>query len=111
MVGVGFALMVVAAWFAFVDRVRKREWSGLLLRVVALAAPLGFVALEAGWIVTEVGRQPWIIYGVMATRDAVTPARQIATTFAAFSVLYTVLGIALVVLLRRLAEQRVIEHG
>ena len=40
---------------------------------VALAAPLGFIAVEAGWTVTEVGRQPWIIYGVLRTRDALTP--------------------------------------
>jgi cytochrome bd ubiquinol oxidase subunit I len=69
------------------------------------------VALEAGWIVTEVGRQPWVINGVMATRDAVTPAPHVAITFAAFTVLYSVLGAALITLLRRLAQQNTAAHG
>ena len=43
------------------------------LRLLVVVSPLGLVAIEAGWMVTEVGRQPWIVYGVMRTRDAVTP--------------------------------------
>ena len=63
--------------------------------------PLGFVAIEAGWIVTEAGRQPWIIYGVMRTEDAVTPMRWIAAPFAVFTALYLFLAVMVVVLLRR----------
>jgi cytochrome d ubiquinol oxidase subunit I len=65
---------------------------------------LGFLALQAGWIVTEVGRQPWVIYGVMRTRDAVTPATEVGASLVGFAVLYTALGIVVVVLLRRLAR-------
>jgi cytochrome d ubiquinol oxidase subunit I len=80
-------------------------------RCDALAAPLGFVALEAGWIVTEIGRQPWVINGVMATRDAVTPAPHVGLTFLGFTVLYSVLGATLTALLRRLARQTTAPHG
>jgi cytochrome bd-type quinol oxidase subunit 1 len=66
--------------------------------------PLGFLALEAGWIVTEVGRQPWVIYGVMRTADGVTPRGDVPVTLFGFSVLYLLLGIALVALLRGLAS-------
>ncbi len=74
-----------------------------VLRALVAVSPLGFLALEAGWFVTEVGRQPWTIYGVMPTADAVTPVQQVAWTFLGFSLVYLVLGVALVVLLRRLA--------
>jgi cytochrome d ubiquinol oxidase subunit I len=72
-----------------------------LLRALAAAGPLGFVAIEAGWVVTEVGRQPWIIYGVMRTEEAVTPMRWIAAPFVVFTVLYIFLGIIVFFLLRR----------
>lgn len=102
MVGSGFALIGIGVlyWLAY--------WRGmadnrLLLLLLALASPVGFIALEAGWIVTEVGRQPWTIYGVMRTAEAVTPAEDVATTFFVFSALYLGLGLVLVMLLRHLA--------
>ncbi|MFN9114365.1 MAG: cytochrome ubiquinol oxidase subunit I, partial [Bacteroidota bacterium] len=58
------------------------------------AAPLGFIALEAGWTVTEVGRQPWIVQGVLRTADAVTPMPGLGVTFALFTVLYLGLAVA-----------------
>jgi cytochrome d ubiquinol oxidase subunit I len=105
MVGAGSALLVLSAWFWFVYwRRRDQLWDRRnLLRATALAMPLGFIGLEAGWVVTEVGRQPWIIQGVMRTADAVTPAAGVPLMFFAFSVLYAVLGITVIVLLRRLA--------
>ena len=75
-----------------------------LLRALVLSGPLGFLALEAGWIVTEVGRQPWVIYGIMRARDAVTPAGGVAVSLAAFTLLYAGLAVALILLLRRLAR-------
>jgi cytochrome d ubiquinol oxidase subunit I len=66
-----------------------------------LAAPLGFIALEAGWTVTEVGRQPWIVQGILRTADAVTPMPGLGVTFALFTVLYIGLAIAVVFLLWR----------
>jgi cytochrome d ubiquinol oxidase subunit I len=65
------------------------------------AAPLGFIALEAGWTVTEVGRQPWIVQGVLRTADAVTPMPGLGVTFALFTVLYLGLAVAVVFLLWR----------
>ena len=71
------------------------------LRLVTLCGPLGFVAIEAGWTVTEVGRQPWIIHGVMRTSEAVTPMPHLVVPFATFTVLYFFLALVVGVLLRR----------
>ncbi len=109
MVGAGFLMIGVAGWYwwAWVrDRRAGRDWSvrRRLLWALVLSAPLGFLALEAGWIVTEVGRQPWVIYGIMRTRDAVTPAGGVAVSLAGFSLLYAGLTVTLILLLRRLAR-------
>ena len=66
---------------------------------------LSIVALECGWIVTEVGRQPWIVYKVMRTEDAVTDASGVSFTLAAIVLLYTVLGVATVVILRAMSRR------
>jgi cytochrome d ubiquinol oxidase subunit I len=72
-----------------------------LLRALVLASPLGFLAIEAGWVVTEVGRQPWIIYGVMRTSEAVTPMPGLWVPMITFSLLYCVLAVVVVWLLKR----------
>ena len=59
------------------------------------------MAIEAGWVVTEMGRQPWIIYGVMRTADAVTPMPGLVVPFVTFTLVYIALSVILVVLLRR----------
>jgi cytochrome d ubiquinol oxidase subunit I len=104
MVGCGFALLAGGALFWLV-RLRKREAPRWLLALVALASPLGFFALEAGWIVTEAGRQPWIVYHVLRTREAVTPRTDVGATLLLYVVLYLALSVALVGLLRRLARE------
>jgi cytochrome bd ubiquinol oxidase subunit I len=71
------------------------------LKALVLVSPLGFVALEAGWMVTELGRQPWIIYHLMRTRDAVTSMPNVTITFFAMTALYVILGIIVVWLLSR----------
>ena len=63
------------------------------------------VALECGWIVTEVGRQPWIVYEVMRTEDAVTGASGIWVSFGLVLALYTALGVATVLVLRSMARR------
>ena len=103
MVACGMALIALGLWFWWTRRRRPALDAPWLLRALVVGSPLGFIALEAGWIVTEVGRQPWVIYGVMRTRDGVTPVDDVPLTLLGFSVLYLVLGIALVVLLRALA--------
>jgi cytochrome d ubiquinol oxidase subunit I len=110
MVGAGLAMLGLGLWFWaawWLDRRAGRGWRGRkwLLRAMVLATPLGFLALEAGWIVTEVGRQPWIIYGVMRTATAVTTAPGVALTFAGFVALYTGLMLTLVFLMRRRAAE------
>lgn len=102
MVGSAFAMIGLGLWF-WLPRRRRREPGRWLLRALVAGSPLGIVALEAGWIVTEAGRQPWIVHGVMLTRDGVTPVSGVTATFFGFSVLYLVLGTALALLLRRLA--------
>jgi len=72
-----------------------------LLRGLVAAGPLGFLAIETGWVVTEVGRQPWIIYGVMRTREAITPIPGLVVPFVIFTAVYIFLAIVVVFLLRR----------
>ncbi len=71
------------------------------LAALVLCTPLGFLSVEAGWVVTELGRQPWVIRGVMRTADAVTPLGGLYLPFAFFFALYAVLGTAALLLLRR----------
>ena len=102
MVVSGFIMMGLAVWAGW------RWWRGhdlqretALLRALAIASPLGFVAIESGWVVTEVGRQPWIIYGVMRTSEAVTPMPGLWVPMITFTLLYGVLGLVVVWLLKR----------
>ena len=75
----------------------------LLLWAIFLGMPLGFIGLEAGWFVTEVGRQPWVILGVLRTTDSVTPAQGVFGLFVGFSILYLLLTVTVLVLLFRIA--------
>jgi cytochrome d ubiquinol oxidase subunit I len=102
MVAAGFAMIFVALWAGWRQwRSRSLANSRIFLWAVVAAAPLGFVALEAGWMVTELGRQPWIIQGVMRTADAVTPMPGLIVPFLAISIVYLVLAGAVVMLLIR----------
>lgn len=101
MVACGTAMMAVAALAAYL-RLRGRDLaSPWFLRLLVVSAPLGVIAVEAGWTVTEVGRQPWIIQGLMRTKDAVTPMPHLVVPFATFTLLYLILGVTVVVLLTR----------
>jgi cytochrome d ubiquinol oxidase subunit I len=110
MVGCGFLMLGVAVWYAAARwRLRRREDPAsppagrALLWMLVACAPLGFVALEAGWVVTEVGRQPWVIHGVMRTADAVTPVASVTGSLAVFGLLYAGLLVILIFFLRHLA--------
>ena len=72
-----------------------------LLKLLVCVAPLGFIAIEAGWIVTEVGRQPWIIYGIMKTKDAVTPVPGMDYYLYLFTSIYVLLAITVLWLMQR----------
>src|SRR3954452_20883880 len=106
MVGVGSALIALGVWLAFVWwRRRDIPQTRWFLRAVAVSGVAAIVALECGWIVTEVGRQPWIVYNVMHTKDAVTHASGVWVTFTVVVALYVLLGAALVATVRAMAAR------
>jgi len=94
MVGLGFyfALVTLIGWFMR-NRLTESPW---YLKLMLYSIPLPYIAIELGWTVAEVGRQPWIVYGLMKTKDAVSPiaASQVAVTLIAFILVYGLLGIA-----------------
>ena len=102
MVACGFALLAAALAAGWLWRKHRRlpDTTWFLWSLVSVG-PLGFVAIEAGWMVTELGRQPWIIYGVMRTDQAVTPMSGIAVPFFVFTAVYIFLAVSVVYLLRR----------
>jgi cytochrome d ubiquinol oxidase subunit I len=106
MVGICTALIALGLWLAFAWwRRRDIPQTKWFLRAVAVSGVAAVAALECGWIVTEVGRQPWIVYHVLRTKDAATAAGGVWVTFAAVLALYAVLGTALVVVLRAMARR------
>jgi cytochrome d ubiquinol oxidase subunit I len=105
MVGLAFVFIALSAW-----AVLKRgdpEGSPLLLKLLVFAIPLPYLANELGWTVAEIGRQPWIVYGVMRTADAVSPVAgsQVAISALAFIAVYTLLGAADFYLLAKYARR------
>jgi len=92
----GTLMALVCAWAAFA-LLRRHEIADhrRLLGALAVLTPAGFIATEAGWVVTEVGRQPWIIVGIMRTANAVTPMPGLPVPMVLFALLY--LGLAAVV--------------
>jgi len=107
MVLCGMLMMGVSLWGAGLYWRKRRKKSGdwlasrWFLRALVFAAPLGFIAIETGWTVTEVGRQPWIIYGIMRTSEAVTPMPGLVVPFVTFTLLYVFLAIITAWLLLR----------
>ncbi len=102
MVGSGMLMLALTLcadvlWLKY-RRLPDNRW---LLRGLVAAGPLGFLAIETGWVVTELGRQPWIIYGVMRTREAVTPMPGLAVPFVIFTAVYFFLAMVVMLLLRR----------
>ena len=94
MVGLGLLMIALAAlslWLRRGGRIYHAHW---FLKLCIAMSPAGFVALLAGWVTTEVGRQPWVVYGLLRTVDAATPAvsaRAVATSLAAFVLVYGII--------------------
>jgi cytochrome d ubiquinol oxidase subunit I len=106
MVGICTALIALGAWLGIAWwRRREIPRTPWFLRATAVSGVAAIVALECGWIVTEVGRQPWIVYEVMRTEDAVTQAEGVGVSLAAVLVVYPLLGIATVLVLRAMSRR------
>ncbi|MBA3825076.1 MAG: cytochrome ubiquinol oxidase subunit I [Ktedonobacterales bacterium] len=106
MVGAGFFILLVAGVFGvlYVRGHRTVPTQRWLLWGLAAAGPLAMLAVEAGWFVTEEGRQPWIINGITRVSQAATPSQWMNISFLIFSAIYVVLGVTLVLLLLRVAR-------
>jgi cytochrome d ubiquinol oxidase subunit I len=106
MVGIGTGLVVLGLWGLLI-RLRRRDYatSRWFLRVASISGSAAVAALEAGWIVTEVGRQPWVVYNVLRTEDAVTDHGGIWLTFAIIVTLYALVATGLIGTLRVLARR------
>ena len=106
MVGICTLLILLGLWLAWTwwrrRDIPRTRW---FLRAVAVSGVAAVVALECGWIVTEVGRQPWVVYDVMRTKDAVTGASGVWVTFSAVLALYAALAVATVLILRTMAHR------
>lgn len=102
MVGAGVLMMGIAVLY-FIALLKMKKWlsKAWFLKLFAWATPIGFIAVEAGWTVTEVGRQPWIIQGVMRTADAVTPMPGIHYSFYLFTAVYLSLSVMVIFMLYR----------
>jgi cytochrome d ubiquinol oxidase subunit I len=102
MVGIGFLLgvLTLAYWYARWKRPHWLENKRWLLWGFVVSGPAAFACIEAGWIVTEVGRQPWIVYGYMRTSEAITSSGLVGLMFAAFTLLYIGLSVVTIVTLR-----------
>ena len=102
MIAIGTAMMAIGIMY-FIALWKKRSWlpKKWFLDLFIISTPFGFIAVEAGWTVTEVGRQPWIIQGIMRTSEAVTPMPGIHYTFYLFTVIYFTLSLAVIFLLSR----------
>jgi cytochrome d ubiquinol oxidase subunit I len=109
MVGIGTLLLLLALWYGVtLWRRRRLPVSRWFYRAAVLAGPAVAVALLAGWVVTEVGRQPWIVYEVMRTRDAVTDASGVAWGLAIIALVYLSLTVGTIYTLRRLARRPIV---
>jgi cytochrome bd ubiquinol oxidase subunit I len=111
MVGIGTLLALLGVIFLFVrwrrGRLPESPW---FYRAVALAGPASVVALIAGWVVTEVGRQPWVVWRVMKTDEAVTGASGIPVGYAVLAIVYACVAVGVVWILRRLAKMPLKAH-
>jgi cytochrome d ubiquinol oxidase subunit I len=106
MVGLGTLLFLLSVWYAasWVFR-RRMPTNRLFLLAASCSGVLAVVTLEAGWVVTEVGRQPWIVYNLMKVEDAATANQGVWLTFVCVAVLYVVLGVTTILVLRGMSRR------
>jgi cytochrome d ubiquinol oxidase subunit I len=108
MVGIGTGLVALGVWYWLRRRrggpAPEDRWT---LAAIAAAGPAAFLANELGWLVSELGRQPWIVYGVFRTSSGITSAPGLGVTFTAFTLLYVGLTVLTVWSVRRIAKRPV----
>ncbi|OFZ20106.1 MAG: cytochrome BD ubiquinol oxidase subunit I [Bdellovibrionales bacterium GWB1_55_8] len=102
MVALGSYLLFISLWAAL-TWVRKgwTDYGRKFLIAAVIGGPMGFLAMEFGWIVTEMGRQPWVIYNIMRTSDSVTPMPGLFVPMTVFTLIYLALGVTVISILRR----------
>ncbi len=106
MVALGTAMAVVGVWALFIlARHRDMTAHRRFLLALAIVLPFGFIATEAGWTVTEVGRQPWVVQGVLRTADAVTPMPGVIVPMTLFVILYIALASIVAALVRSMVAE------
>jgi cytochrome d ubiquinol oxidase subunit I len=109
MVGLGTALVLLALWYAWVYWRRRTRLADMrwFLRAAVAAPVAAYIALESGWIVTEVGRQPWIVYEILRTEDAVTNTGEgaVLTSLIVIMCLYAALAVAAVLVIRGMTRR------
>jgi cytochrome d ubiquinol oxidase subunit I len=106
MVGLGTLLFLLSAWYGAIWVLKRRlPTNRVFLTLAAASGVLAVVTMEAGWVVTEVGRQPWIVYNYMKVEDAATANTGVWITFIAVLLLYVALGITAVLVLRGMAQR------
>ncbi|MFI4874092.1 MAG: cytochrome ubiquinol oxidase subunit I [Blastopirellula sp. JB062] len=113
MVGIGMLLIAIAVWSGYLLRWGKSAWGERRWWLIALllSGPLTVLAMEAGWTVTEVGRQPWIVHGFLRTKDAVTQAPGVWLIFGVTMSIYFVLTAGCILVLRILAKRPLPENA
>jgi len=106
MVGIGTLLFLLSVWYGLTWLLRRRmprtRW---FLRIAAFTGVLAVITMEAGWVVTEVGRQPWIVYNKMKVEDAATANTGVWITFIGVFVLYAALGVTTILVLRGMSRR------
>lgn len=111
MVACGVIMAAVVLWAGWRWRQGRLDQDWWLLRTLVVTAPLGIIAIEAGWVVTEVGRQPWVIQGLVRTSEAVTPMPGLWIPMVTFSILYVVLsGVVVWAIWRHIAAAVVVSE-
>lgn len=110
MVAIGMLMIFLSMGFVVG---KWRQWQWIEARwfrwLIVLSGPLSLVAIEAGWWLAELGRQPWILYGIMRTEDGATTATGVEWLFIAFGIVYLILGIGSLVVLRRMFKNNPVE--
>jgi len=110
MILIGMYMLLVPVLYFLYRKVRKRETPKWLLRSVLWGAPLAVLAVELGWIFSEIGRQPWILVGYMKTQHAATTASNVGEMLILFTLLYTFLGVVSSVVLTKMFKNKPIEN-